>query len=351
MIFRFISMAIFFNLFGIKDVNSQACPACSNPALQSSEKLEAGADTLHKGAFRTTLNITNGYNYQGGHPNWTGRAPDGTKINVPLHHHVVSLDFYRYEISFEYTFKTNWTAWLRIPYDIKMQKATTKFVDTIAYSDYEKEAIIRNREIHHRTENYTGLSDFRLLAAHRFNNFPGKNGRLDLAFGTSLPIGKTENDPLKAIIAGVKHLHIQFGTGTFDPLLEFHYATSIAKKWSLAVFSMNKFPFYKNKKTYLGSIETTSGISLGYRIYKWLSFRGTIANFSQNQAKWDSVKDPNSGLISFNGTVTPTFRLKNGLTITPGYRFPIYQKTLSKDGDVFKYGPTFLLNVSYLLRK
>ncbi|MBL4736361.1 MAG: hypothetical protein JKY18_13690 [Flavobacteriales bacterium] len=39
---------------------AQACPACSNPALQSSEKLEAGTDTLHKGTFRITLNVTMG---------------------------------------------------------------------------------------------------------------------------------------------------------------------------------------------------------------------------------------------------------------------------------------------------
>jgi len=237
--------------------------------------------------------------------------------------------------------------WLRVPYDIKKQTASTEFVEPV--TQYQEEAIIRNRDIHHRSETYTGISDFRLLAAHRFNNFLGKNARLDLAFGTSLPIGKTENDPLKAKKEGVKHLHIQFGTGTYDPLLELHYTTSISKKLSLAVFTMNKFPFYENIKNYLGPIETTSGISLGYRIKNWLSLRGTVANFSQNQAKWDGVKDPNAGLISYNGTVIPTFIFKNGLTITPGYRFPIYQKTLSSDGDVFEYGPTFTLNVSYLL--
>jgi hypothetical protein len=343
---KHILLVIFSLTFLNQNVFGQACPACSNPALQSSEKLEVGADTLHKGAFRTTLNVTNGYNYQGGHPNWTGLAPDGSAIPVSLHHHSVSLDFYRFEMSFEYTFKTNWTIWLRVPYDIKQQTVGIIYAEPVTQD--QEEAIIRNRDIHHRNETYTGLSDFRLLAAQRFNNFLGKKGRLDLAFGTSLPIGKTENDPLKAKNEGVKHLHIQFGTGTFDPLLELHHTTRISTKLSLAVFTMNKFPLYENTKTYLGPIETTSGISLGYRIKNWLSLRGTVANFSQSQAKWDGVKDPNSGLISYNGTVTPTFIFKNGLTITPGYRFPIYQKTLSSDGDVLKYGPTFTLNISCL---
>ena len=110
-----------------KVVYSQACPACSNPALQSSEKLEAGLDTLQKGFLRFTLNVTNGFDYQGGHPNYRGLTSDGQVITVPMHEHIVSLDFIRSEVSLEYTFATNWSAWLRIPYDIKIQKAYIDF--------------------------------------------------------------------------------------------------------------------------------------------------------------------------------------------------------------------------------
>ncbi|HRJ30995.1 MAG TPA: hypothetical protein PLV21_03475 [Cyclobacteriaceae bacterium] len=332
-------------LFYTKTGFSQSCPACSNPALQSSEKLEAGADTLRKGAFRTTLNFINGHDYQGGHPNWKGLSPEGSAIEVPLHNHIVSLDFYRFETSLEYTFATNWTIWARIPYDIKAQTATVDFVEPV--SDYERESVIRNRDIHHRNETYTGLSDLRFLIAHRFNGFLGASGRLDVAVGSSLPIGKTEDDPLAAKAEGVKHLHIQFGTGTFDPLFELHYATNITDRWSLALFTMNKFPFYRNNQDYLGPVETTSGLSGAYAFSNWFSLRGTLANFSQSQAEWKGVKDPNSGLISFNGTVSSTFRLRNGLTVTPGYRFPVYQQTISGEGDVFEYGATFLLNLSY----
>ncbi|MBL4752071.1 MAG: hypothetical protein JKY52_00515 [Flavobacteriales bacterium] len=209
-----------------------------------------------------------------------------------------------------------------------------------------QEAILRNRDNHHRNETYTGLSDFRLLVAHRYNQFLSKKGRLDVAFGTSLPIGKTEEDPIKAGEAGEKHLHIQFGTGTFDPLLELHYTTALSKKISLAAFTMNKVSIYKNSESYQGPFETTTGISVGHRPANWFSLRGTIASFTQTQATWDGESDPNSGLLSINGTLSPTFFLNNGFTITPGYRFPLYQKTLSDEGDVFEYGPTFVLNVS-----
>ena len=332
-----------------KTIFGQACPACSNPALQSSEKLEAGLDTLYKGEFRVTLNITNGLNYQGGHPEHTQLTPENLSIEGGLHEHLIALDFVRNELALEYTFKTNWTWWFRIPYDIKIQRADINFVDD--FTAAEKTDIVRNRDIHHREETYTGFSDMRFFVSHRINKFWGENGRLDIALGSSLPVGKTESNPLAAGNEGRKHLHIQFGTGTFDPLLELHYVASISRKWSLAAFTMNKFPFYENSQNYRGPLETTSGISLGYKLRKGISLRGTLANFSQSQAKWEGIKDPNSGLISFNGTLSPSFRLKNGLSITPGYRFPIYQQTLSDVGDVFEYGPTFVLNVSYLLNK
>jgi len=342
------SIFIFAWLLGPPKVFAQACPACSNPALQSSEKLEAGFDTISKGAFRTTLNITNGFNYQGGHPNWKGLSTESLITEVPLHNHIVSLDFIRSEIAFEYAIKTNWTAWLRIPYDIKIQTAIVEFVNPV--TEFEKEAILRNRDIHHRTENYTGISDMRLLLSRCFNSFLSKRGRLDLAFGTSLPVGKTEENPLEATRQSLKHLHIQFGTGTFDPLLELHYAIGLTDELSLAAFTINKISFYQNSKNYQGPFESTSGLSFGYKLSNWLRPRLTLANFSQTRAKWDGEKDPNSGLISYNLTANLTLVLKNGLTITPGYRHPLTQRTLSDEGDAFEYGPTFLLNASFLFQ-
>ena len=324
---------------------SQGCPACSNPALQSSEKLEAGLDTLKKGNFRATLNVTNGFDYQGGHPHDKGIAQNGQEIIVPLHEHVVELDFGRTELSLEYTFKTNWTVWLRVPFDIKMQKASITYVETV--TQYEQSAILRNRDIHHRTENYMGLSDFRLLFAHRINGLFSKKGRLDFAFGTSLPIGKIEENPLKLGEEAQKHLHIQFGTGTFDPLLELHYAMGLTDKFSLALFTINKVSLYQNSKKYQGPFETTTGFSFGYRKTNWLTSRLTFANFTSTWAKWDGKNDPNSGLMSYSLTANLTFNLKNGLAITPGYRHPVAQQTLSDKGDTFKYGPTFLLNISH----
>jgi len=43
-----LSIVVGLLLISPKNALGQGCPACSNPALQSSEKLEAGLDTLYK---------------------------------------------------------------------------------------------------------------------------------------------------------------------------------------------------------------------------------------------------------------------------------------------------------------
>ena len=295
-----------------------------------------------------TINGTGGLNYKGGHDNFTGLNAEGEVIDVIAHEHIVNLNFIRSELALEYTFATNWSTWVRIPYDVKMQTATVEFVEGTTL--FDQEAIVRNRDNHHRNENYSGISDVKLFTANRFTGFLGEKGRLDLAFGFSLPVGTIEGDPIQAGLNGDKHLHIQFGSGTFDPLLELHYVTSLSKKISLALFTMNKFPLYQNRNNYQAPLETTSGISSAFRVNSMLSGRATIATFSQGQATWNGLNDPNSGLFSVNGTVAATISLSRDLLVATGYRFPIYQKTLSSTGDVFQYGPTFVLNISYLMR-
>lgn len=208
---------------------------------------------------------------------------------------------------------------------------------------------MKNRDIHHRKETYKGFSDAKFLIAHRLANLIGQRDRLDIAIGTSLPLGSTEENPLEAAEQGEKHLHIQFGTGTFNPLLELHYSAAVNDKVSLSIFTINKFPFYESKKTYRAPLETTSGIGLSYTISKRLILRGNFAQLYMSHAYWDGVEDPNSGLFALNGMLGATINLKNGLSISPMFRYPIYQRTLTSEGDTFKFGPTLLLNVSYLL--
>lgn len=351
-----ITLIIFsFLVFLNENIFAQgACPACSNPTLPPGINDRFYADTIKRATINTTFYSINGFNFSGGHLNGGylgGGGVDtlGNKINIPLHTHDVKMNFYRMELSGSYAFKDNWTVRLHLPYEIKEQRASTGFFDTIQYTQQQIDAIIRNRDLHHRTESYKGFADMRLLITHRVFKVFSKKDMLDIAFGTSLPIGKTEPNVLKLIAQNKKHLHIQFGTGTFDPLLELNYSTSLTRKFAFNTYALGRISLYENPKEYKGPAEVTAGINIFYFTKRIIFRAGAIALY-QGYYYWDGVRDPNSGLISTMLSAGFQTKISNHLSINAGTRYPLYQDTFieSEEGP-YKQGPTIMMDINYLL--
>jgi hypothetical protein len=337
------------NIFG-----QGACPACSNPTLPSVVNADVVLDFIPKGTFQMTLNGFQGFNFQGGHFNGGylgggGLTSDGKKIDVPLHTHDVKLDYTKLELNSKYAFKDNWNVLFRLPYEIKSQRASTDFLENITYTDYEKDAIVRNRDIHHRTETYTGLGDVKFLFSHRVIGLLRDIDIIDISLGTSIPVGETEENVLIAGKEGRKHLHIQFGTGTFDPLLEIYYATALSNSFAAGIFTISKFSLYENKNGYRGPAEIISGINAFYKINEWLILRPNLTTLYQGYYYWAGVKDPNSGIFSFMGTFETNIKISKSISFNAGIRYPIYQATFVKNEEgPYKQGPTVLFEISNL---
>jgi hypothetical protein len=86
----------------------------------------------------------------------------------------------------------------------------------IRFEDLERRPIdVPEGDIHHRNETLAGLGDPWITAlAGR------KLGRWSAAIrgGVTVPLGRTEENPFELGRRGLPHQHIQFGTGTWDPL-------------------------------------------------------------------------------------------------------------------------------------
>ena len=344
--FRIPAFGIFFlAFFSPLLLLGQGCPACSNPNLPSSGKLMEDVDSIPKGYLSVSLNIMSAFGLQGGHLHDQGLDENNNIISVPVHRHEVSLNLYRALFSLNYTFKPNWSTWIRIPYAIKEQIATIHDVDPVTIE--EKEAIIKNGKIHHRTATYRGFHDLEFLVSHRKSGgFVTSKKRWDIAFGFSLPVGETEIDPLKAKLEGKEHLHIQFGSGTINPLAEIHYVNTIGKKIILSGFLMGKFPFYENKKTYRGPMTVTGGTNFIYKISDKIIVRNQISAYYQGLAHWDGQADPNTGIIVLNDLLGVALLFPNAPVINLGIRLPILQKILFTDGDAFNQTATYLLDIN-----
>jgi len=121
-----------------------------------------------KDAFRLSLDVLYGSDFEGGHPETKGLTPAGQVITVPGRRHEVTLDLTRIQISTDYALADDWQGRLRLPYDIKDQESEVTFVESATAA--EREAMLRNLEIHHRDETYSGFGDASLLAAHRLTD-------------------------------------------------------------------------------------------------------------------------------------------------------------------------------------
>ncbi len=124
------------------------------------------------------------------------------------------------------------------------------------YSDLAGDPITLDYpNIHHRNETLVGFADAQL-----FLHSGGRLLGLDVSgrAGVSLPLGKIESNPFALEDLGLPHEHIQFGTGTFDPLIGLDVAKNFGG-WSLAGFAQAQTSLYANRFGYQAGARTLGG--------------------------------------------------------------------------------------------
>ncbi len=88
--------------------------------------------------------------------------------------------------------------------------------DRVHYLDVARQPYTPpNPDLHHRNETLTGLADPQ-LAVHFGHQ--GTPWAVAARVGVSIPLGRTEPNPFELGRRGLWHQHIQFGTGTWDPI-------------------------------------------------------------------------------------------------------------------------------------
>ena len=281
---------------------------------------------------------------EGGHPETEGLAPDGSIIEVGEHAHKVEMDLTRFEFSLSRTFNDTWDAVLRVPYFVKDQTAETVFPKKI--SDEDKAAAIRSGYAHHRTESYEGFSDLELSVGWRKSSFLLEGAVFRFSLGLTIPVGDTEDDPLVAGDAGLEHLHVQFGNGTFDPLLDFYFGLPLNEHFAVSVFGRGRFPFYENDQGYQGSLEGTLGPRITWLPHKRLSFSAGMTGSYYGYSEWSARRDPNSGQFALNGLLGVGVKVNDFITGSFNVLLPIYTKTFAGE-DALDPAPTISLSAGW----
>lgn len=89
--------------------------------------------------------------------------------------------------------------------------------DRVHYLDLARQPYAPpNPGLHHRNETLVGIADPQLAVNAGRQSAPWT---IATRAGLSIPIGRTELNPFELGRLGLWHQHIQFGTGTWDPIL------------------------------------------------------------------------------------------------------------------------------------
>jgi len=160
--------------------------------------------------------------------------------------------------------------------------------------------------------------------------------------GISIPTGETVPNPIELGREGLTHEHIQFGSGTVDPVVSALWSGSFG--WLGAVAAADgQFPLYENSHGFhapttvrwaAGPTATvgTTGLSVQY------------AGQYQSIGRWNGEIDEGTGFVKggifFRASFLPWPRFR----VAPSVYFELYSKSLSD--QAFRQNTTFALTLT-----
>lgn len=281
-------------------------------------------------------------NNDGSHLETEGVGPGGSTVPVPLHRHDVEMDVYRTVLDLEYQAAGGLAYRIKLPWEVRDRKASVGLVDP-ATAD-EQEAMQRGLDLHHPDATLTGVRDLELTAARAWRGALAREDRLEFAAGFTLPIGATEPNPYAVDENGdlLPHEHVQFGSGTVDPLLQLTWARPLAPDWSGSAYAAARIPLYENRHDYRAPRELTLSGGIGRALGSGWHLRGTLTGVYSSQAEWSGVPDVNTGWVAGYAGLGAEWhgeRFAGSLLA----QLPFAQDVLGEGDETFELGPVFSL--------
>ena len=169
---------------------------------------------------------------------------------------------------------------------VRMIGTSIRYLDPIG-----AEVQIDAEDVHHRDETVSGLGDPMLLGAAA-----GSLGgwRLTARAGLTIPIGRTEEDPFALGAMGVRHQHIQMGTGTVNPVVAIEAARPWGR-WRLGAFALTQQVVYENSRGYQAGDRYAGGVVLLRRLGSRWSVRGGIDALGETAERWNGMTYTDDG--------------------------------------------------------
>lgn len=305
----------------------------------------ASSDDLagRRGAWSLRLSAAAALGNDGSHFESEGVNGAGATVPVPLHRHEVEVNTFRTVLDFEWRAAPDRFYRAKLPYEVRDRSARVGLVDPA--TDAERAAMQRGLDLHHPDATLSGVRDLELTAARAWRGALAANDRLELAAGLSLPTGRTESNPYARDADGnlLPHEHMQFGSGTVDPLLQLTWSRALNADWSASLFAAARVPLYENSRDYRAPRELTLSGGLGRELGGRWHLRGALTALYSSQAEWAGVPDVNTGWVAGYAGLGAEWRGDN-LSCSLLVQLPIAHDTLGDGDETFDLGPVISLS-------
>ncbi|MFT5993879.1 MAG: hypothetical protein ACI82G_002884 [Bradymonadia bacterium] len=203
--------------------------------------------------------------------------------------------------------------------------------------------------IHHRNELLVGLGDMTLSSrgTWQFGRW-WLTGRL----GVRLPTGHTEEDPFALGDRGVAHQHIQFGTGTFDPLagIDATYSTS---GYETSLYVQGDVSLYENRHGFRGPARGLVGFAGGWKVSQVTVLGMSLEGSFEGAERWSGLIRQDASLGRSEMLLGPSVTWRRGITtLHAAARFVVLRKIVegSEDPGTIRAPATLLIGATWALR-
>lgn len=222
----------------------------------------------------------------------------------------------------EYAFTDALRAEVQLPFRLTRTTITYRRLDGTAFTpDFAG--------IHHRNETLAGLGDpwLSVRPSVAFGSL-----RLTGRLGVTLPLGHTEENPFELGRAGLVHQHLQFGTGTFNPVLSVEAVQSFARV-ALRAHAQGRFVLYENGHGYRAGDLYAAGLEAEAPVWGPLTVALGAEVVSERPERWNGriEQDGNLGRTDVLAGLTTKWKV-GSFFLHAGARVPVYQ-AIVENGD------------------
>lgn len=197
-------------------------------------------------------------------------------------------------------------------------------------------------DIHHRDETLFGIGDPWLLA--RWSG-TWSGVLVSTRLGFSIPMGSIEPNPFALGDSGRRHQHIQFGTGTLDPI--FGLDLSLPQgRWLFLAYAQGQMAIDENKYGYQAGMKMMGGVQAGRRIWRALTGALGVETLHEGAERWDGEikQDGSLGRTEILLTFSGVYAAKAG-TWGISARVPVYRHIVAGDEPPGNFSSPLMLGI------